>query len=1010
MIYRSLRGAILASTTLSAALLSPPALAQSADHATAAAVASPADTSATADDGATIVVTGSRIARPEIDLPNPVVAITAAAIQQSGRTNLTDYLTQIPALAGSTTGNMSAGSNADFGESGLNLLSLRNLGTNRTLVLVDGRRHVGALDSSAAVDINTIPTDLVERIDVLTGGASAVYGADGVSGVVNFVMKHDFEGVTARAQSGISQHGDGANQFVAVTAGKNFAEGKGNVAIAYEYNREHRLDELKRRYLRNPHAGRLVQNPDDLIDDPRVPDNIPLRDLRYADSSPGGAVDINPFDAAGNFDPIPDFTGDGRVYDRGRLLPNSGGYTQGGSSTPIDGYQGDVLPGVKRHSVNAFAHYEFSPAFNLFAEGKYVLNKSHTESQPLFDFYLLQLAENPYMPDAIRDAITPGNLSIAGLPDGVVMTRDDFDLGTQAEDARRETIRGVIGVNGKVSDHARYEVSYVYGQTRSRITTINNRYNDRFAAAIDVVTDPATGLPTCRINLPGASLVDPFSYNYPAGGGPVTFRPGECKPLNLFGNGSPSNEAVDWVMLDTVSRSKVVQHVATAQLTGDFGALFELPGGPVGFAIGAEWRREKSFFDPSAEFLAGTTYYGALTRQRGSFEVKEAFAELNVPVLKHVPFAETLTFDAALRLSDYTTVGKTTTWKFDGVWAPIRDIRFRATLSQAVRAPNIGELFGATNTTFEFITDPCDIQERNNGSSFRQANCVALLRSLDIDPASFNPSNDPQANISLPGTTSGNPDLSEEKARTWTAGVTLEPRFLPGLSMSLDWYDIKLKQAISQPTAQELAGLCVDQPTLTNIYCGLVDRSTTTGFINGFRVRPENVAAFHTAGAELNFNYLLRTRAVGDFNLRVIGSYLDTLSFVPTVGADAVEDQNIANESINAPKFQVTADLTWTKGALTLNYGLSWWSKTYRYSREIMAGNPDYVPARYLKYKERWEHEVYASYDVDRRFTIYGGINNLFDQKPDFGASFYPVSAVGRYFYTGVKVKLADLM
>ena len=299
------------------------------------AAASPATD--TVDDN-TIVVTGTRIRRPELDFPNPITAVTSKEIQQSGRTNLTDYLTKIPALNGSTTSNATAGSNPDYGNSGLNELDLRHLGTQRTLVLVDGRRHVASEEGTAAVDINAIPTDLVERVDVLTGGASAIYGADGVSGVVNFVLKHDFEGFSARGQTGISQRGDAANRFLALTAGTNFSDNKGNFAVAYEYSKDARLPDDSRKYLRAPFAYSFAQNPNDPNDNPHIPDQLPFRDLRYADSSRRGAVDVNPFyDDDGNLVSIPDFTGDGGVYDRGRLLPNSGGYTVGGSSTPVAG-------------------------------------------------------------------------------------------------------------------------------------------------------------------------------------------------------------------------------------------------------------------------------------------------------------------------------------------------------------------------------------------------------------------------------------------------------------------------------------------------------------------------------------------------------------------------------------------------------------------------------------------------------------------------------------------------
>jgi len=338
-----------------------------------------------------VVVTGSRIRQSEQNVANPVTTFSAENIQQSGKTDLADFLSQTPALVGSVTGDLTAGSNPNFGEVGLNLLDLRHLGVDRTLVLVDGRRHVSGLAGSAAVDIDAIPTDLLKSVDVLTGGASAIYGADGVSGVVNFIQRRDFEGLSIRGQGGISGEGDGNNTFLALTAGMNFSDDRGNIAVAYEYSADDRVDELDRDYLRPPTSRSLYQNQDDLDDDPNVPDLVPYNDGRYADSAPNGAVDFD-------FDFASDFEGDGSVYDRGFLLENSGGYTQGGSSTPVDGYQGDLFPELDRHLVNLLTHFDVSDSLTLSAELKYVRSHAMSIAQPSYDFYLFMTPDNPYMP------------------------------------------------------------------------------------------------------------------------------------------------------------------------------------------------------------------------------------------------------------------------------------------------------------------------------------------------------------------------------------------------------------------------------------------------------------------------------------------------------------------------------------------------------------------------------------------------------------------------------------
>ena len=922
-----------------------------------------------------IVVTGSRILQSEQGFANPVTTFSAVALAQSGKTDIAEFLAQSPALLGSITGNLTAGSNPGFGEVGLNLLDLRHLGVDRTLVLVDGRRHVSGLAGSAAVDVDTIPSDLLEAVDVLTGGASAIYGADGVSGVVNFRLKKNFEGLSVRGQASRSGEGDGDNSLLALTAGKNFADGRGNVAIAYEYNKIDRVFDQQRSYLRPLNRYGLAQNQDDLDDSPDLPDNVPYNDIRYADSAPNGAVDVD-------FDFLSDYQGDGNVYDRGFVLENSGGYTQGGSSTAVDGYQGDLFPESERHLVDLLGHFDMSDSLTLSAEAKYAQTRAFSVAQPSYDFYLFMTPDNPFMPQAIRDAIVPGAAAVAfddpDTPDGVQVTRDNFDLGTNGEDTTRKTLRGVLALNGTVSDHLRYEASYVYGETRSRIVEVNNRSYDRWYAAIDAVEGPQ-GTPVCR------SSLDPDADESLAG----------CVPYNIFGNGIRNQEAADWVNTDSVSHSKVTQSVVSGSLSGDFGDTLKLPGGSIGFAVGAEYRRETSDSVPAPEIQDGSTWVGPITPAEGSFDVKEVFAELNVPVLANERFADRLSFGAAFRASDYSTVGKTNSWKLDAVYAPVSSLTFRGTYAQAVRAPNIAELFSPETSTFNFITDPCDINETNNGTSTRAANCAALLTGLGIDPLTFLPSNTPQATLFTQGTFGGNRDLSEETAKTWTAGVVLRPEFASSLTLAFDWYDIDISGAINTPEAQELAQLCVDQPTLDNPYCAGIDRDPDTGYIVGFVVRPDNVASFHTAGLDMTLAYTLN-----GFHVQLVGGYLDRLEFVSTPGAEV--DNDLGEDYF--PKFAATLNTSWTNGPLILAYGLNWSSKTDRYTRETLRGDPDYSDPRYFKVKEKWDHEINASYDVTEHVNVYAGINNLFDQRPAFGYSSYPISAMGRYFYAGAKL------
>ncbi len=983
--YTKNLGRLAATVSILAITGVTPALAQEAETAPQEA------TEAEADEEAVIVVSGSRISRPNLETANPITSFDRESIVLSGRTNLTDFLTQSPALIGSSDSNSNAGSNAGIGATGLNLLDLRNLGTNRTLVLIDGRRHVPSVPGSAAIDVNSIPTDLVQRIDIVTGGASAIYGADGVSGVVNFITRRDFEGISVRGQIGVSQEGDAPNQFISVTAGTNFADDRGNITFNYEYNNEGRLEAFERERNLSVNRATFQRNPDDQdVDNPNVPDRIPLTDIRFFDSARAGGIDVD-------FDGIPDFLPDGSVFDGGRFIPNF--FQQGGSGTPTADFIGDLLPQNSRHAFNGLFSYKITDNIRFFAEGKYVRNDSFSISQPSFDFFVLIQPDNPFLPAFARP--------FADANGGVLINRDNFDLGSRGEDIERETIRTVVGFDGDITDNAKFEISYVYGQSEAVNRRQANRFNDRFFAALDAVVNPANGQITCRSNLnPAAEPDQPFSSSsFP---GFISFTPGAnsgCVPLNIFGEGAPSQAAIDFVTTTSTDTSKLTQNVVSGSISGDFGQLFELPGGPVGFALGAEYRRETSRSTPAPEDTAGSTFGNIIFPSNGSYDVIEGFAELNAPLLKDVPFADELSVGAAIRFSDYSTVGGTVTWKFDAVYAPIPDIKFRGTIAEAVRAPNIGELFDPASQTFEFITDPCDAGQLDNGTGTRTANCAALLTAAGVaNPATFNDTN----SASIGGFSQGNVNLREETAETVTLGVVIQPRFLPGFSVAVDAYDITLENAVNQVSAQQIADLCVDQPDINNVFCAAITRQVggaNAGRIDGFTVQPENVAAFSTRGIDFAVNYTTKIRSDDRLNLRVTGGYLDELQFVGTPGADPTDSRGLPG----APKWVVSGDATYTTGSFTLNYGINFFSETFRFGQLLREAQPDIVDPEFFNIKAKWEHDIQASYDVDDQFSIYAGVNNLWNQEPDIASTSFPVSAVGRFFYVGFTSRLDKL-
>jgi outer membrane receptor protein involved in Fe transport len=723
---------------------------------------------------------------------------------------------------------------------------------------------------------------------------------------------------------------------------------------------------------------------------------VPLRDIRYFDSAPGGAVDVD-------FDFLPDFIGEGLAWN-----PGIGGppiFLQGGSGTPLWTYSGDTFPELERLAGNATFHYELTPRMRAFTEQKYVRTKSFSTSQPTFDFFLAIQPDNPFIPANIRSAFTA-----SGAP-FLLVSRDNFDLGIRGEDITRDTYRGVWGLDGDLGGGLNYEISYTYGRTDVQADITNNRFNDRFAAALDVVVGP-NGQPTCASNLD--PTLEPFNVSWQGFAAPTSFTPGPnsgCVPINIFGANSASAAARNWIMTDSVEQSVVQQQVANAYLSGNLDALFTLPGGSLTWAVGGEWRRETSRSTPPAEDEAGLTFGNIRTSERGAFEVKEGFVEFSAPILRDKPFFNSLALDGAARWSEYTTVGDTFTWKVGALWSPIEDFSFRATAAEAVRAPNIAELFQPQGQTFELIDDPCDIGELDQGTSTRRANCAALLSAFGIDPTTFT---DPNS-ASVGGLLRGNRILKEETAETRTFGIVVQPRFAKRLTFSIDYYSIEIADAINTALAEELAELCVDAPNLNNQFCGFVTRDPATGGLDGFTRQPFNVANFRTEGVDFSASWTIDPQDWGAqsdwglFNLRLIGNKLNELSFISVPGAPRDFDEGEGGPADAAPEWQTAFDLTWERGPFTVNYGVNYFSETQRFTTQQRAGEPDIAEARYLDYERKLTHDVQARYAINDGLSVYLGVNNLGDQLPDVGESAYPVGPLGRFWYLGFRTNVPSL-
>lgn len=1043
-----------------------------------------------------IVVTGTRLARDaNATAPSPVTTVTADDIRLQGQVDPAEALREIPALANSGT----VADSLDRGEGGVGqaTLDLRGLGSNRTLVVVNGRRHVSGVAGSQIVDISTIPNALIERVEVLTGGASAVYGADAVTGVVNFVLRNDFDGVDVAAQQGISRYGDGRTFSFDAVLGRNFDGGRGNVTLAGSYSTTDELQQSDRSYTAGnaqANSGTTYASPlrrfqrDDIsaattpnffarynTDAGRFPYGYAIPSATqfagffpgrtptaaeqalidraagapslafesfpaFAISSNSGLIFRNNFDYFGadvNGNGVPDCNesyigvttagcyvsnGDGTVRPFRDGVIASGANQFGGDGSPESYSAQSLVPRNRRYNANLLAHYEFSPAAEVFVEAKYVRTETRSQN-PYNTFYdtLYVATDNPFLPAALRqDALEA---------DGLRVSRDFDNLGRGYSYADRDTYRAVAGLRGEIASGLHYEISSNYGRTDNRTTSTNTVLYDRFFAAIDVVQG-ANG-PVCRSDSSRVPYVGSEAFPVIEGGF-FTFRPGDgsCRPFDLFSaSGSVNQAAVDFITTPTTTRARLEQYVANATVTGDTASFLNLPGGAVQFAVGGEYRKERSrtLLDPlSLGILPAATSVGqpgqfvgdvsanqslifdAQTRvfnAGGSFDVTEAFGELRLPILSERPFFQALELSGAARYSHYSTVGGTFTWNAGGVYAPVRDVRFRGTYARAVRAPNIAELFSPQQGTVFRPADPCDVANISSAAdpARRQANCIA-----DGLPTGFE---DPLT-ARFSGTSGGNLDLREETADTYTAGMVLQPRFVPGLTISADYYDITIKNAIAAVSAQDIVDSCYDSTSLDNQYCALFTRNrnaTSPTFLglNFLRQTQLNYGRLETSGIDASIAYLFR---FGDtrFSLRATGNWTRKVDRFFDPGDPSALDPELREQG--RPEFAGTGSVGISHGPVSLNYRIQYIDPQYIAGVEVRDGvDPLTIAGPRGLAGETFVHDISFNVDATDRFSIYGGVNNLTDADPYRNLSAYPVSPYGRFYFLGVRVRLPRL-
>jgi iron complex outermembrane receptor protein len=830
------------------------------DAAPAADAAPGAIPPAAADRGDDIVVTGSRVVRNGFQAPTPVTVVAVEDLVKAAPTNIPDALNQLPQFSGSRGATGGAGdntlSNANQPRAG-NYLNLRNVGSQRMLVLLDGRR-VPPTSFEGIVDTNTIPQALIQRVDVVTAGASAVYGADAVSGVVNFVLNTKLEGVRGTLQRGITERGDNANWRASIAGGTSFAEDRGHIVASFDhFDSDGIARKDARPYLTEPYYW--LAGTGTAADPFRTVTNAVSSNSTY-----GGLI-TGVQNAAGANNPA----GSG-LLNTMFVGPQTTRRQQLGTATNNvnvriggDGNQGyyDTVLAAALRTEQAFVHarYDLTDNITAFAQGSYSFARNQYNA--LYDNRAGATALRIYSGNAFLPANIQAQMTATGTS-SFSLSKVFTDLPVYATDTKTESWTTTAGFEGKFDflTNGRWDVFYTHGDAQLRTSQAQNENRNLFAA-IDAVRDPASGNVVCRVTLVNPGLL-----------------PG-CVPLNPFGSGTLSAAASDYV--SNPSQFQVTNKLD--EVGANFGGSpFDTWAGPVAFNVGLNYRKQSLGQTSNADPTVAIDYTGirglpATTPARFSFTnvgvadgkltSKEAYGELVVPILKDFVLAQELELNGAVRYTDYSTSGGVWTWKGGVSWVVTNGLRFRGTRSKDIRAPTLYDLFAG-----------------------RQVN-----------PAFYNDEGVTGLTLPTVQTSGGNALLVPEVGHTTAVGVVLQPAFLPGFSASIDYYDLKITNAISTITPLVAQRACVASGG-SDPLCSLIIRpgpitDTSAGnFPTEYRNFPVNIASLRTSGVDFDVNY--RTNVPGGrLLLRGVVSYLDKFETNSGAGARTFDIAATVNRS-----------------------------------------------------------------------------------------------------------------
>ena len=941
----------LGSLALAFAFAANPAFAQapgSQENPVSAVPTGDANASTTNADDGVIVVTGSRIARRDLESAAPLAVVSSEEFKLTGAVNVENVINALPQVIPGTT----AFSNNPGG--GVSTLNLRNLLPQRTLVLVNGRRYM-FFDTAQTVDLNTIPQFLIDGVDVVTGGASAVYGSDAVAGVVNFRLRQNVQGFEVGSQYQITEEGDGRRWETHVAMGTEFADGRGHITAFAEYYKRNAIYGGARDFSRVAQA-----------------DNTAHTALQFGGNAtvPQGRIVVPATQAIAAGNGLPGVTlnrGAGTNY--GSSL--GAFFGTAGTSTPyagnaIDGYNigpaNLLMVPQERWLTGAYGEYELNDKLTAYMEVQFANNRvaNQLAATPVTGSFNVPIAAvSKYLSaadvaqlrqiDANETAIAAAQAArgiTSTLPGaGTVqlsINRRVLETGGRIQNDERNAFRALAGFKGEVVEGWNYDAYYSYARTRNSQVQYGNISRSGFTSAL------AAG------------------------------------NLNIFGPNTITADQLSAISITAQNQDISELQVAQASINGSL-FNFGLGGDDVGVAFGGEWRKVRSEFIPDTALSSGDVIgFNAGDPTEGGYSVKEVFGELRIPIAANQPFFQRLEATAAGRYSDYSLGAVGGVWTYAGglEWAPIKDITFRGQYQRAIRAPNVGELFGGQSQGFPAATDPCGTAAAVSTAAIRER-CIATGV-----PAALVGTAGLRAYTQIQGLFGGNPNLSEEKSDSYTFGAVIRPTFIPRLNITVDYFNIKVEDAIATAGGgvANILATCYDvTANPSGALCQFIQRDPVSGEINGagnnvVTATNANIAVLKTSGIDVQMDYSIPLNfGFSDNQSKLLLSFLGTWTekddTQPVAGLDTVKCAGYFGTTCGNPhpKYKWNARASWINGPLTT-------SVRWRHLSSVKDDAEGFFTVDRIKAFNYFD--LAFSGDINDQFSMTAGVNNLLDKKP----------------------------